>query len=199
MLLELRPVYAEDPPVEWGIRNQKLRLNEAGWHLHANSPSVRVTPELVATAEHVDCPDDDSQLRLKTWLGLRYDRPAIPERYGKVAGALSDQLRKRKNRPQGARLRDILAQFRTSSDGMTEYTLVAVVPSRNEVTDNSVMEIRVWLADITRAIPAELGTPILLEVYGDDVVSLRYIESSFSLDVSSLSWPQNSPGPVGQV
>ena len=66
------------PPTDWGIRNQKFLLSADGRHLLANAPVVRVTPDVIVMADHVDRLDDDHQLRLKTWMGLRYDCPAVP-------------------------------------------------------------------------------------------------------------------------
>jgi hypothetical protein len=199
-LLELRPVYTENPPANWGIRSQTLRLDEAGRYLRANSPNIRVTPEVVAVTEHLDCLDSGSQRRLKTWLGLRYDRPAIPERYSTLSRALAAQLSKRRNRRQGTRVRDVLAQFRDAADGATEYSLVAVVPGGDYAADDPlVTETRRWLAEVIGAVPSDLGVAVDVQAYGDEDVSLGYVESSFSLDLSALSWPQNTPGPVGEV
>jgi hypothetical protein len=199
-LVELRPVYTEDPPDDWGIRSQLLRLDETGSYLRANSPNVRVSPEVVASSEHVGCLDADSQLRLKTWFGMRYDRPAIPQRYTLLARAIAGQIGKKKNRVQGGRVRDVLAQFSETPEGLTEYSLVAVLPDEAYRTDDRIgMGIRTWLSEIVLDVPRELGTAVLLEAYSDHEVSLAYVEGSFSLDLSKLSWPQNAPGPNGAV
>lgn len=199
-LLELRPVYSQDSPESWGIRSQTLRLDEAGRYLRANSPNVRVTPDLVVASEHVDCLNAQSQLRLKTWLGLRYDRPAVPERYTALSQTLATELSKKKNRGQGRRVRDVLAQYRDAADGTTEYSLVAVLPGGPfDAADPTVLEVRQWLSDVALAVPATLGIALDIQAYGDAEVSLSYVEASFSLDLSKLSWPQNAPGPVGQV
>jgi hypothetical protein len=199
-LVELRPVYSQDPPTDWGIRSQTLRLDESGQYLRANSPSVHVTPEIVEAAEHLDCLDADSRLRLKTWFGMRYDRPAIPQRYKTLSDALARELSRKKDRSRGTRLRDVLAQFWTTDDGATRYSLVAVLPGGQYNQDHPwVAETRSWLAAVALAVPDELGTAATLEAYGDDDVSLAYVEGSFSLDLSKLSWPSNAPGPVGTV
>lgn len=199
-LVELRPVYIQGAPEDWGIRSLLLRLDEAGRYLRANSPNLRASPEVVASSEHVECLDVDSQLRLKTWLGMRYDRPAIPQRYIVLAQAIAGQIRKKKNRVQGARVRDVLAQFSQAADGLTEYSLLAVLPDEAFNADDRIgMGIRTWLSEIALAVPRELGTAVLLEAYSDHEVSLAFVEGSFSLDLSSLSWPPNMPGSTGAV
>lgn len=199
-LIELRPVFTDAPPTDWGIRNQKFLLSaDDGRHLLANAPAVRVTPQVIVTADHVACLDDDHQLRLKTWMGLRYDRPAVPRRYMKLARALADALSVKKSRARAERYRDVLAQY-WDENGVTKYTLVAVLPNgQHEANTDAVTDARTWLADSVRDVPAELGVAVSLDAYGDDTISLQYLEGSYSVDVTRLSWPPNKPGPTGAV
>lgn len=117
--LELRAVWHDDAPSDWSIRNPLFLLDGSGSHLNAEAPVVRVTPDVLDLAEHITCPHADSARRLKTWLGLRYDRPAIPEAYMNLANKLVERLKKKSRREAGERLRDVLATFRTM-DGQTE-------------------------------------------------------------------------------
>jgi hypothetical protein len=198
-LVELRPVFIDDPPDDWGVRSQTFLIYENGQHLRATGPSVRVTPEVVATAEHAGCLDPGHQRRLKTWLGMRYDRPAVPQKYVTLSRALATKLSVRKDRPVSARYRDVLAQF-WDDGGTTKYSLVAVIPGGMfDDTSDEVTAARRWLADAARAVPAELGVAASLESYGDGDVTLEYLEGSYSIDLSRLSWPQNRPGPEGAV
>lgn len=198
-LVELRPVFTEDPPEDWGIRNQRFLLDANGHHLLANAPVVRVTSEVIDAAEHVDCLNDDHQLRLKTWMGLRYDRPAVPQRYMNLARALALALSVKKNRTRAERYRDVLAQY-WYEDGVTRYTLVAVLPGGpHDATSDDVVDARTWLANSVRDVPADVGVAVSLEAYGDDALTLQYLEGSYSVDVSKLSWPPNKPGPAGAV
>lgn len=199
-LIELRPVFTDAPPTDWGIRNQKFLLSaDDGRHLLANAPAVRVTPQVIVTADHVACLDGDHQLRLKTWMGLRYDRPAVPQRYMKLARALADALSVKKNRARAERYRDVLAQY-WDEDGVTKYTLVAVLPDGPHAANSeAVTDARTWLADSVRDVPAALGVAVSLHAYGDDTISLQYLEGSYSVDLTRLSWPPNRPGPTGAV
>jgi hypothetical protein len=199
-LVELRPVFTGSPSIDWGIRSQRFLLDaDDGRHLLANAPVLRVTPEVITTAEHVDCLDDDHQLRLKTWMGLRYDRPAVSQRFMNLARALADALSVKKNRARAERYRDVLAQY-WDEDGVTKYSLVAVLPDGPHPEDSeAIADARRWLADSVRDVPAELGVAVLLDAYGDDAISLHYLEGSYSVDVTRLSWPPNTPGPTGAV
>jgi hypothetical protein len=197
-LVELRPVFTADPPTDWGIRSQKLRLDEGDQHLRATEPAVRVTPDLVLLSEHLGCLDGNSQQRLKTWLGLRYDRPAVPQAYVELAKALAEQLSKKRYRASAGPVRDVLAQFWREEDGSVSYQLVAVLPGGpSEASDDIIVGTRSWIAEAALAVDGGLGSARSIEVYGDEEVGLAFIERSFSLDLSRLSWPPNAPGPVG--
>jgi len=198
--VELRPVFETDPPAHWGIRSSTFRLDLTGAHLRAGASSVRVTPDVVLKAQHESCAHPASARRLKTWLGLRYDRPAVPEPYLKLAKDLAERLRKRKHRPAEERLRDILVEFAVGEDGATEFKIVAVAPHREAEEDPSILlNIRTWLSEVVLAVPEELGVPSAVEAVRDDQVSLAYLEHAYSLDVSSVSWPDAEPGPRGEA
>lgn len=197
-LVELRPVHVSGAPTDWGIRSQHFRLDEEGRYLKATAPAVRVAPDLLVTATHRACLDQASQQRLKTWLGFRYDRPAVPQTYVELAKALADQLSKKRHRASAATVRDVLAQFLRVEDGSTSYQLVAVLEGGPfDADDEVVVAARTWLADAALGVDAALGTAASIEAYGDEDVSLAFVEQSFSLDLARLSWPINLPGPVG--
>jgi len=199
-LIELRPVLHDNPPSNWGIRDLRFRLDADGAYLHADEPALRVTPDVVINAEHASCPSSDLARRLKTWLGLRYDRPAIPQEFVDLAEDIAKRLRKPGNRPSEERVRDILASFHRSEDGVAEYRLVAVVPYAEADADAALLNAtREWLAAVVLTVPDRLGIPVDVEARTDEPVSLAFLERSFSLDVSQVSWPETSPGPLGAV
>lgn len=197
-LLELRPVYRDSPPENWGIRAAKLLLDVTGAHLRADAPTVRVTPDVVLTARHAACPVPDFVVRLKTWLGLRYDRPAVPQEFTDLAKDIAARLRKKQHRQDQDRVRDVLATFSRAQDGTAEYTLVAVVPHHTATQDPGVLDsTRLWLTDVTLAVPRSLGIATGVDAYPDSGISLSFLEGSYALAVSTVSWPENAPGPVG--
>lgn len=197
-LVELRPVFFDDPPSEWGIRSNRLKLDGSGAYIRADAPTLHVTPDVVLLAEHETCAHTSSARRLKTWLGLRYDRPAVPETSVDLARDLAERFRKKKNRPAEERAREILATFDEGADGVLEFGLVAVIPHREADADPSlVANTRDWLAGVALSVPSSLGLSTSVEAVRDDQVSLAYLEHAYSLDVSSVSWPGTRPGPVG--
>lgn len=197
-LVELRAVYLESPPVEWGVRNAKYLLDKTGAHLRANTPSVHIDPEVLSLAEHLTCALPDAGRRLKTWLGLRYDRPAVPQEFVRTADKIADLLRAKKNRLGGVNIRDILATFETAHDGKAECELIAVVP-RSHATPEAIEQTRTWLASIALDLPEEFGFIANLHVVPDSNVSLASLETSFSLGAAPVSWPRSEPGPTGVV
>jgi hypothetical protein len=199
-LIELRPVFHADPPADWGIRNARFLLDTSGAHIRAEAPGLRVTPDVVLLAGHDTCALPSSARRLKTWLGLRYDRPAVPEPFVDLARDIAARLRKKKNRPAEQRIRDILATFEFAQDGKIEYRLVAVVPYSEADADPRLVQVtRDWLSAVVLSVPDALGMPQAVDAYRDDQVSLAFLEHAFALDVTSVSWPVVAPGPTGLV
>lgn len=199
-LVELRPVYREDPPEDWGIRGSKFRVDHGGAYLVDSGPAVRVEPDVVLAAKHACPKDPEPPQRLKTWLGLRYNRPAVPQEYVPLAQDIGRRLKKKSHKQAEERVRDILATFGTAADGTVEFTLTAVVPHDRAAEDRELVErTRDWLAAVALAVPAELGLGTDIVAVTDEGVSLAFLETSYSLDVTSVSWPNKEPGPVGDV
>lgn len=197
-LVELKPVLTEEPPAEWGIRSVKFKLTENSY-LHWDVPSLRVRPEVVLKHAAKVTPELESNhvIRLKTWLGLRYDRPAVPEPFVALASHLASEFGSRRHRASGKMVRDILVQFGEAASGTTTFELVAVLsPGAPEELRG---EINTWLAEVALAVPITLAAASAIDVRGDDEISLAFIESSYSLDLSTVSWPRNVAGPVGSI
>ena len=78
-MIELRPVLREDPPSDWGIRSRRFLLGD-GAYVDADMPRRLITPALLSTMRpgREDALDGSRASAFKTWLGLRYDRPARP-------------------------------------------------------------------------------------------------------------------------
>lgn len=200
-LVELRPVFREDPPASWGVRDSRFRLDDEGAYLVESAPPVRVEPDVVLAAQH-DCPGPHTEpaRRLKTWLGLRYNRPAVPQEYVPLSRELAKRLTKKSHKEAEKRVRDILATFQTAEDGKIEFTLTAVVPRERAADDGELTDrTRDWLAEIALAVPEHLGLNTDVVACTDAEVSLAFVETSYSLDVTTVSWPNKEPGPVGDV
>lgn len=192
--IELRAVHSEDPPNEWGIRSSRFRLTESEYVISDDprqSVSAAVlTVVLAGDAERRD-PTDDRSRAFAIWLGLRYDRPALPPELGALARRISDEVRRRPGRVVAARVRDVLMQFDETTDPLL-YSLFAVL---EDAADEG--PVREWLAGIASRIPQELGIADTLEAATADRISFRLIEESYAADASMLTWPQRDPASIG--
>jgi hypothetical protein len=101
--LELRPVYAQttDDKVDgWRTRNV---LVKEGLVLRADSPKLTLSVAALQALKpkREDDVEEDRRVQIKTWLGLRYDRPAIPKPfvpsaellYARIIAELPDRFR----------------------------------------------------------------------------------------------------------
>jgi hypothetical protein len=60
-------------------------------------------------------------------------------------------------------------------------------------------EVRKWLSDIALGIPTDLGIVDQIEAAPANRISLELVETSYSADVSQLTWRQNDPLPYGAL
>lgn len=192
--IELRPVFVHDPPADWGIRSAKHLITEDEYIVSTSARPMVAPAVLTALVEQgTDRRSIDEVRRpaFAKWLGLRYDRPAVPETLFPLARRISDAVSQRRRRPVAHRVRDVLMQF----DDTTEppgYSLVAVLDDPEDED-----AVRVWLAEIARDVPAALGVAHRIEAAPATAVSLQLIESSFGADVTKITWRPGSPEPEG--
>ena len=191
--VELRPVFSADPPVDWGIRSARLLLQDAPpLYLISRSPRLHVAPavlsRLLTTGAGVGELSDERRRALKTWLGLRYDRPAVPEHLVDLARAISREVSRRSRREGGTRVRDVLMQFDDAADP-PRFSLFAVLA---EPSDEHA--VRLWLADVARSVPTHLGIGDELEAAPASGISFELVETSYAADVSQLTWGSAPPG-----
>ena len=149
--IELRPVYVEAPPTDLGIRSRRLLLNDEEY-IVATSPrpivSAALLTALVENGANRRLPDEARRLALMTWLGLRYDRPAVPPELLPLARRIADAVARRKARPTGQKVRDILMQFDETMDPPHFSLFAVLVDSDDEQT------VREWLAEIAQIDPS---------------------------------------------
>jgi len=191
--IELRPLYTSGLPPDWGIRSAKLRLTDHEY-TQASAPRLTVAPAvLTAILAQGAVRREPSESRchaFTTWLGLRYDRPAVPDDLVPLARRISQEVARGENRAIGVRVRDVLMQF---GDGKPpRYSLFAVLDDPADEAD-----VRAWLALVAQAIPVELGVADQIEAAGADGIAFSTIEISYSADVSQVTWPRSRPDPEG--
>lgn len=81
-IIELRPVFTQDPPHDWGIRSARLLVAEGQYvvsaspRTHVSAAVLTATREQGATVKQID---PGRRRAFTIWLGKRYDRPAVPE------------------------------------------------------------------------------------------------------------------------
>jgi hypothetical protein len=194
--IELRPVYTDAPPPDWGLRSAKLRLTDQEF-VESASPRTLVSAA-VLTALKADGvaayePSFSRRRAFTIWLGKRYDRPAVPPQLGPLAKKIADVVAARRNRPMGARVRDVLMQFDETASP-TRFSLFAIL--ENDADEH---EVRNWLSSVALDIPSDLGVADRIEAASSSGISLQLIEDSYSADVSLVTWRRNNPDPDGAI
>ncbi len=182
-IVELRPILTGGHQKAWGIRSAILRLTENSY-IDAYSPRCFTTPRVLHKLE----PYRDNALDLsrrphfKTWLGRRYDRPAVPETYLPLAVAIAETCRKRRHREFHDRIHEILMQFNPSAQP-PEAALYAVIKRQTDSSD-----VEEWLGTVSREIDASLGFVGRIEVGTRSQATLQLLEDSYAADLSQLTW-----------
>jgi hypothetical protein len=194
--IELRPLFARDPPTDWGIRSAKLRLTDHEY-ADANAPSLTVSPQVLTTILESGAARREVEFSRRqaftTWLGLRYDRPAVPDHLVPLARRISTEVARNKHRTITARVRDVLIQFDDGGDTV-RYSLFAVLDNPADQD-----EVRAWLARIAQAVPTELGVADQIEAASADGIAFSTIETSYAADVSLVTWRRDQPDPDGAM
>ena len=188
--VEIRPTVDRNSG-PWGIRSRILRITQ-DLALDAGSPRLLVSPALLVTTENqrVD-PDPQRRQALKTWLGKRYDRPAVPEALVALARCIGEAITRSDSLGLSDHTHDILMQFQQETD-RTSYALIAVITSEQYASD-----VEHWLTEAALEVPTSLGV-LAHEVRAltKAETSLELLEDSFSADLSQITW-KNATGPQG--
>lgn len=187
--IEVRPVYMRDPPTDWGIRSKRFRLDDSGRYLQDQAPKLLVSPAvLTSVAGTRESPLPSARaLAFKTWLGLRYDRPAVPDHLIPLARRIAENLRRPGGRLVAARVRDVLMQF-DDAQSPPQFALFAVLDDAANAG-----EVRAWLATAALAVSNELGVGVSFEVGTSAETSLYLLETSYAADASQLTWTGREP------
>jgi hypothetical protein len=190
--VELRPVFAQEPPAypDWGIRSRRFLLS-ADDYVEAPSSHTLISANLLSVlleqGAQRDAPlPDNRSIAFKRWLGLRYDRPAVPPEFGPLAKRIATEVEQKRRRPIGRRVRDVLMQFQ--ADAPPRFSLFAVLA--DEVDRTTVRE---WLVEIARSVPRELGIGDQFEAEAAEAISLHLVETSYAADVTQVTWRREEP------
>lgn len=193
-VVELRPVFTEECPTDWGIRSAKFRLADDEY-LETSSPRATVAPNVLTTAlaGGATCRSLSFGRRqgFTTWLGLRYDRPAVPDHLVPLARRIGKEVARPQHRTIAAHVRDVLMQFDDSGEPV-RYSLFAVL---DDSADEA--EVRNWLAQVSQAVPTDLGLADQIEAADASGIAFSTIESSYAADVSLVTWRRDRQDPEG--
>lgn len=190
--IEVRPV-VEDNAGDWGVRSRKVRLDDRRCVLAEGVPG-RVSPALldqVARASRERPLADSRAGAFKTWLGLRFDRPAVPDHLVPLAQDIAKRVRGRSGRAVAAGVHDVLMQF-DDSTSPPRASLFAIV-----LADTDHDDVQAWLAHVALLVPANLGVLAAIDVGTKAETSLELIETSYAADASQITW--RGPDPEGAV
>ncbi len=192
--IEVRPIYSQTPPTDWGIRSQRLLLTEHDYVVSAR-PRLHISPAVLTTLARRGAArrqiEADRRRAFARWLGLRYDRPAVPPHLVPLARAISDEVARRSHRSTAARVRDVLMQFDDEADPV-RFSMFAILDAESDEE-----EVRVWLAEVSTAIPNDLGIADRIEAATADGIAYSVIETSYSADVTQVTWRRGQTGPEG--
>lgn len=183
-LVELRQVMVLTDAANWGIRSHRLCLSETTY-TSSEVPAAFISPVALVSLTSAAPPleiGDQRKSAFKTWLGYRYDRPAVPTHLVPLAQDIAHRAKRRSGRAFATNLHEVLVQFDNTSDPPL-FALFAVMC---DGTDPS--ESREWLANVGRSVPPSLGVLSDVEVGYRFETPLSLIEESYAADVSQLSW-----------
>ena len=187
-VIELRPALVETPPTDWGIRARRFLLDQ-DHYVDDYLPRTSIAPAAlnhIGEQGHLGTPlASDRALAFKKWLGVRYDRPAVPPDRVELARQIAEAVRSLRQQAIPV-VRDVLMQFGPGNP--LEYALVAVIL---DPADKPL--VREWLADVALRVPQNLGTGSRLEAVTTKEASLDLVENSYSADVSQITWRKTGP------
>lgn len=192
--IELRPLFRNETPPMFGIRSRKLRVcHGRPDFLIAASPRCMISPQaltllLASGANREDWLDDDELLALKIWLGLRYDRPAVPTTLVDLARSIAQRVHERRNQPPIASIKDVLVQF-DQSVSPPQFRLIGVVDASADRD-----AVRNLLIDAGNAVPSNLGVLRLVDVGTTGEISIDVLQTSYAADVSQITWRTGRSG-----
>ena len=159
-----------------------------GAYVDADAPRCVVTPPLLSTrrsGREAALNDDTRSSAFKTWLGLRYDRPAVPEHLVDLAREIARRCSGGRGRAIGEQVHDVLMQFDDGAQPV-QVALFGVIAD-----DADPQAVRVWLAEVATRINSDLGVVATIEVGTRAQTPLELVETSYAADLSQLTWARN--------
>lgn len=199
-LFELRAVRTHDRDVPSGIIGSRVRIDDTRC-IVAMDHTVKVTAAwLTANAIHREKPAEERRREIKTWLGFRYDRPAVPKEFvpihkrigilaksnrGKPDPSKPQQLRENWPKLSLSKVRDVLVAYEQAlQNGKVRASLIAIASNPDDVD-----EVQEWLERIRDAVREDEAFVISDVTAADtDGTPISVLEKAFALfgDAHSL-------------
>lgn len=133
---ELRPVYPikADDKVD-GIRTRVIKITEE-LVLRADCPRLVLTAKALTILKdkRENALDSERRRDVKTWLGLRYDRPAVPTRFEKVNAALEKVFSEAFPDNLKGQIRDVLVYYHSETE-INLFVITRKTADKNAIVD----------------------------------------------------------------
>jgi hypothetical protein len=179
---ELRPVLARtrDDKLD-GLRSRTI-LVKGELVLRSDSKKLTLSARALNSfkGRREDDLDEERRVQIKTWLGLRYDRPAVPTPFVplgfRLKTAFIDDL---PERFIGV-VRDVWVYFETAREVRIFVILV-------DVHENRADDIRDWVADVAATLSDESIIVREQHVEGPNRTPLSVLQTYYGLGLAELS------------
>jgi len=199
-LFELRAVREHAGDIPSNIVGAEVRIDDTHC-LKAMDHAVKVTATwLMANVENRVDTAEKRRREIKTWLGYRYDRPAVPKEFVEIHKRIQSLAKAKRGKPDPnkpaqleenwtkinlKKVRDVFVAYeRAQQNGKIRASLIAIANSQD-----SVPEVQEWMERIRDGV---LGDEVFVisDVTAEDVdgTSLSVPEKAFSIyaDTHSL-------------
>lgn len=177
--VELRPIFSEPDYVRLGIRSSKFAVAE-GKVLSAQSTRIMLEARALATLlESRQAPIGAKRRRyLKTWLGLRYDRPAVPTEFAPLAKAVAEAVRRLRDRDIDRLVRCVLMDLRNQDGPIANLYAVIYDVANREIVEE-------WLERVAARVNA--GRVLDRQALTEGQISLQALENTYPADLSQIT------------
>lgn len=179
--IELRPVFPSAGVRVDGIRSRWARITP-DFVLNADSQKLTMTARALHSLQEFrdDSADELRRREIKAWLGLRYDRPAVPEPFDRMASkVLHPQLFGALPPALDGKIRDVLVSYESE----TEVRLWVVLRDGDDR-----LRCLEWIDGVAQFLRREHGITIL-ERQAEDARRTPYaiVEGYHGLNSAELS------------
>lgn len=187
-VIEISPAVPGKSSLGWGIRSRQLRLS-ADVYVEAEAPRLKLSPQALSAFASTMWPDleEGRAVAFKTWLGRRYDRPAVPTAFVRLAQDIAKQVKAARTPERANACHDVLFQIREGDPLLFELTAIAADLAH-------AAELELWLTEAALLIDPSLGvmdSPPLAVTKSE--LSLNVLENSYSADLSEITWKKEDP------